>query len=202
MEITGIVLAGGKGARLGHDKVLEILDGQSLLQKVVSRIKPLCVEIIVVTGERHISSLPDEPALKTVRDVLPGRGPLGGIYTGLKTATSRYNIVVACDMPFLNTELLGGMVKLAPGYDAVVPRVGELVEPLHAVYSRDCRTPIEAMMDASDLSIYHLLRRVKVRYVEGDDIDRYDPDHLSFFNINTGADLEKARELARHEVRR
>jgi len=98
-------------------------------------------------------------------------------------------------MPFLNRELLGYLLQIAVDFDLVVPRVGKILEPLHAVYARSCIKPIEAIIKQENLSAKRLAKSVKTRYVETDEIDRFDPEHMSFFNINTEADLEKAREL-------
>ncbi len=198
MDVGGIILAGGRGLRLGHDKVLETIGGKSLLQEVISRVDLIAKEVIVVTaGERDLSRFAGQPKLRVVTDILPAKGPLGGVYTGLVTSGFLYNLVVACDMPFLNEGLLRYMIKVSAGFDIVSPRVGELVEPLHAVYSKKCVAPIEGMIREDRLSVNGLLRRVGVRYVEAREIDRFDPEHLSFFNINTKADMERARELAR-----
>jgi len=121
---------------------------------------------------------------------------LVGIYTGLTASDSFYNLVVACDMPFLNRGLLQYMIQIADSFDVVVPRLGNMVEPLHAVYSKNCLAPAESLLKQGNLSVYQLFPLVKVRYVEAEEIDRFDPQHLSFFNINTEADLETARKLA------
>ena len=92
------------------------------------------------------------------------------------------------------------MIQLSNGFDLVVPRLGNMVEPLHAVYSKGCLAPIERILEQGNLSISQLFTQVRVRYVEAEEIGRFDPEHLSFFNINTEADLETARELARREV--
>jgi molybdopterin-guanine dinucleotide biosynthesis protein A len=89
------------------------------------------------------------------------------------------------------------MMQLSADFDIVVPRVGDLVEPLHAIYTKRCLEPIENMLKQSNLKISQLFPLVKTRYVEASEIERFDPRHLSFFNINTKADLERARELAR-----
>lgn len=107
-----------------------------------------------------------------------------------------YNIVVAGDMPFLNVELLRYMLGIAPYHDIVVPRVGSMKEPLHAVYSRRCLEPIDRMFNSGDFQVSHLLELPRVRFVESAEIERFDPAHLSFFNINTQADLDRARSLA------
>lgn len=199
MEIACIVLAGGKSVRLGRDKVLESVGKKSLLEQVVLRVSHLANNVIIVTSEeRSTFPLTDYPEIKIkiVTDIYPGKGPLVGIYTGLVSSASFYNLVVASDMPFLNEALLRYMVQVSPGFDMVVPRVGDLVEPLHAVYSRDCLQLVERMIKEGKFGVHKLHGRLKTRYVEAEEIERFDPHHLSFFNINTKEDLEKARQLA------
>ena len=137
--------------------------------------------------------------MRIVTDIYPGKGSLGGLYTGLTASNSFYNLVVACDMPFLNQALLCYMVQLSVGFDAVVPRLGSMVEPLHAVYSRGCLATVERLLKQDNLKVRDILPLIRVRYVETEEIDMFDPEHLSIFNINTEADLEKARELAKEE---
>ena len=197
MNTSCIILAGGKGLRLGQDKVLETIGKRSLLEQVISCVSTISSDIIIVTSrEQAIPQFSRYTKLRIVTDTLPEKGPLGGIYTGLITSDSLYNLVVACDMPFLNQALLRYMVQLSADFDLVVPRVNNYVEPLHAIYSRSCLAPIEDMITQSKLSVNRLFSLVKVRYVETGEIDRFDPEHLSFFNINTKADLEMARELS------
>ena len=203
MDISCIVLAGGKGLRLGQNKILATVNNTSLLERTLSNLNFLDSDIIIVTATKQ--SLPqfiDSPRRRVVADTYPGKGPLGGIYTGLVASDSFYNLVVACDMPFLNQALLRYMLQLSDNFDLVVPRVDNLVEPLHAVYSKNCLAPIEHMIKQGKLSVYELLSLVRVRYVEAEEIDRFDPEHLSFFNINTKADLEMAREIARRDDKR
>jgi molybdopterin-guanine dinucleotide biosynthesis protein A len=197
LETSSIVLAGGKSLRLGSDKVLETIGKRSLLQLVVSRVTSLSQEVIIVTaGEQNISKSVDCSKLKVVTDIYPDKGPLGGIYTGLAASASFYNLVIASDMPFLNQDLLRYMIQLSVDFDLVVPRVGNLVEPLHAVYTKKCSAPIEQMVKQNRLMINQLFPLIKTRYVEASEIEKFDPRHLSFFNVNTKADLKKARELA------
>ena len=196
LKASCIVLAGGKSLRFGHDKVLETVGKVSLLQRVISCVSSISSEIIIVAAEEQtVFRLGDYSGLRIVTDIHPGKGPLGGVFTGLANSTSFYNLVVASDMPFLNQALLHYMMQLSAGFDLVVPRAGNLVEPLHAVYTRSCIPHIESMIKQNKLSIYHLFHLVQVRYVEAEEIERFDPKYLSFFNINTEADLERAREL-------
>ena len=198
MDISCIVLAGGKGLRLGQDKALETVGNKSLLERVVSNLSLFNCDVIIVTaGEQSLLQSIDYPMLRIVTDTYPGKGALGGIYTGLAASDSFYNLVVACDMPFLNHDLLHYMIQLSPDFDLVVPRLGNMVEPLHAIYSKGCLISIESLFKQGNLSITALFTLVRVRYVEAEEIDSFDPKHLSFFNINTEADLNMARELAK-----
>lgn len=197
MEVSCIILAGGKSLRLGYDKVFETVGERNLLQQVISCAGTLGSEIIIVTaGEQTFPGLTDYSKLNIVTDIYPGKGPLGGIYTGLATSTSFYNLIVASDMPFLSRSLLRYMIRLSADFDLVVPRVGNLVEPLHAVYTKNCLAQIESMIKQDRLSVNQLFHLVKTRYVEVKEIEKFDPRRLSFFNVNTEADLARARELA------
>ena len=184
--------------RLGRDKVLEVIGDSNLLQRVASQLSSFNKDIIVVIASgKSLPQFTGYPRFRIVTDIYPGKGALGGIYTGLATSNLLHNLVVACDMPFLNQPLLQYMVQVSPGFDLVVPRVGDWVEPLHAVYSKDCLIPIERLLKQGEIRVRALFELVKVRYIEDDEVSRFDPKHLSFFNINTEADLETAQQLAK-----
>lgn len=183
---------------MGQDKALEEIGGQSLILRVIARLSPLDTEIILATAQSSLSLLPDL-WVKTVVDVYPGKGALGGIYSGLKASPSFHSLVVACDMPFLNIALLRYLIELCPAFDVVIPKVDEKMEPLHAVYSKNCLVPIEAMLRLNRLKISDFFNAVKVRYVEDAEVEKFDPERLSFFNINSKADLERARSLLEKE---
>ena len=173
-----------------------MIDGERLILRVIKGISTLSDEIIVVTSEesKGLASFTAR-SVKVMADVYPGKGSLGGIYTGLRASSFFHSLVVACDMPFLNLALLRYLIDLAPGFDIVIPRLGNLIEPLHAVYSKNCLAPAERLLRSSQLKISDLLAQVKVRYVEKEEVDRFDPEHLSFFNINTRDDLKRARAI-------
>lgn len=194
--MTTIILAGGKSLRLGRDKALEEIGGKSLIQRVIERLSSLGNEIMVVISSSD--QLPDL-SVRRVVDVYPGKGALGGIYSGLRAATSFHSLVVACDMPFLSIALLRYLMEGCTGFDIVIPRVAGNMEPLHAVYSKNCLTHIEAMLDEGRFRIADFFHAVRVRYVEEAEIEKFDPERLSFFNINSEADLEQARALLEKE---
>jgi molybdopterin-guanine dinucleotide biosynthesis protein A len=169
--ISAVILAGGRSTRLGRDKAFLQVNGRPLIEQIVDKVAQLSDEVIIVAND------------------------LDGIFSGLKAATKRHALVVACDMPLLSLSLLRYMRGLAPGYDVVIPRVGTLTEALHAIYSQDCLPFIERQLRAMDLRISHFFTHVRVRYVDQEEIDLFDPGHLSFFNINSQADLARAKEI-------
>jgi molybdopterin-guanine dinucleotide biosynthesis protein A len=194
--MSGVILAGGRSTRLGQNKAFLEINGQPLIERIADRLAQVCEEIIVVTNEvdeyEHLEAA-------VVADILPGKGALGGLFSGLKAAGNQHSLVVGCDMPFLNLALLRYMQGFAEAYDVVIPRVGRFVEALHAVYSKSCLPHIERRLQTGDLQITRFLSDVRVGYVEQEEIEVFDPDHLSFFNINSQADLQEACEIWRRE---
>lgn len=177
------------------------MEGQTLLERAVARLAGLIGRVLVVTsqkGRRHLeeSGLEFTQEISLITDLYPGKGSLGGIYSGLAVSPAFHNLVVACDMPFLNRHLLAYMVRQAPESDVVIPRLGDVLEPLHAIYSRNCLGPMKALLEDDHLKIIDLFPKVAVRYIEEGEIAPLDPQRLSFFNVNTAADFQRALGLA------
>lgn len=191
-RISSVVLSGGRSSRLKTNKAFLKVKGQPLMERIIDTLRQLSEEIIIVANEVDKY---EELEATVVSDAYPGKGSLGGIFTGVKVASNPHALVVACDMPFLNVSLLRHMQSVAASYDVVMPRIGRLTEALHAIYSKNCLPLMEQQLQKGDLRIVHFLPHVRVRYVEKEEIEVFDPEHLSFFNINTEADLEKAREI-------
>lgn len=196
LSMTSIILAGGKSSRLGRSKALQIIEGKSLIQGVVDRLAILSTEIIIVTARGEAIPCSSAVRIKTVADIYPAKGPLVGIYSGLLASSSSRAIVVGCDTPFLSVGLLKYMIQISSIFDVVVPRIKDKLEPLCAVYSKSCLVPIQELLEQNELRIAELFSMVKVKYVEEDELNRFDPKHLSFFNINSQDDLDRARTLA------
>jgi len=212
--MSAVVLAGGDSRRMGTDKAfLKMPGGETIIETILSKLARLSEEMILVTNrpQRY------EPlGVKVVADIYPGKGSLGGVYTGLCAMSHSHGLVVACDMPFLKPPLLRYMRVRAPEDDVVGPRAGpwgglegvkegeetakeHLLHPLHAIYAKSCLEPMKDLLEGGDLRIISFYPRVRVRYVEKGEIDIFDPEHLSFFNINTLADLRRAEGLLQNE---
>ncbi len=198
-DITAVILAGGQSRRLGRDKAVEPFAGEPLIRRVIRRASAAvnATEVVIVVADAaRAAALPLDDAHRSAVDVFPDCGSLGGIYTGLDATRTEWALVVACDMPFLSPPLLEHMASLRDGVDAVVPVVNGRPEPTHALYSRRCRSAIEKRLRAGELKISGFFDDVTVRYLPEDEVRRFDPELMSFFNINRPEDLTRALELA------
>lgn len=173
---------------------MEQFGDRPLIQRVIDTVSHLDDDIVVVTASKGQLPLLDD-RIRIAIDRYPISGALVGIFTGLKAARSLRCLTVACDMPFLNIDLLRYMISVSEGYDAVIPRMEDMIEPLHAVYSTYCIEPIQLQIDSGNLKISDLLSKIRVRYIDREETERYDPQHLSFMNVNSESDLKKARGL-------
>ncbi len=193
--VSVIVLAGGRGKRLGGDKAtVEIAAGETLLRRSVTLVEPLSDDIIVV---RRPEQRLEAPGARVITDRAPFEGPLAGILAGLEAAREEWALVVACDMPFLSIPLLRYLLTLRPGYDVVVPQLEVGMEPLHALYHRRAAPAVRAALERGERRLISFYRALRVRTVPVDELAPYDRDGRTFFNINTPEDLEQARAWLR-----
>ncbi len=188
------IQAGGMSKRMGQDKASMIFDGKPLLQKIVERANTFADETIIIANHPERLSFINQPIYP---DVLPGKGPLGGLYTAL--LNSKYWSVgsIACDMPFFNPELLlYANSLLESGFDVVIPKTSKGLEPFHAVYKRKtCLPLIWNALQAGERRAISWLAKAQVRYLKPLEIIRYDPLQLAFFNVNTPYDVSLAKSL-------
>ena len=196
-KVSAVVLAGGKSRRLGRDKAVELIGGEPLIARVIRRVSQVADDVVVVVGDAERGErLPLPEHARVAVDLYPGGGSLGGIFTGLKAARSDWALVVACDMPFVNMPLFHYILSLREGVDAVVPVLDDRPEPTHAAYSKVCLPHMERLLKAGSLKIAGFFDQVNLRTVPQEDVEKLDPDHLSFFNVNTTEDLDRALSLA------
>jgi len=160
------------------------------------RLADVVDEVLLVLAQgQEAPALAEALPLRVVRDLEPGQGVLGGLYSGLSQTKAEAAVAVACDMPFLKSALIRHLLALSESYDVVIPLIAGRPEPLHAAYARSCLEPIAATLRSGGLKIVDFFPRVRVKYVDENEISSIDPRHLSFFNINTAQDLARAREL-------
>jgi molybdopterin-guanine dinucleotide biosynthesis protein A len=196
LRVTGVILAGGMSTRLGRDKAVEPLAGQPLIGRVLSMLSDVTdTSVVVVNDEARGAELPLPEDVAVAVDAYPDSGSLGGIFTGLQAASADWALVVACDMPFLNPTLLARMLELRTDHDVIVPVLDGRPEPTHALYSKACLPHMEERLQHGKLKITGFYEDVRVRYITEDEVNLLDPDRLSFFNVNTQDDLDRAKAL-------
>lgn len=204
--LTICIQAGGQSSRMGEDKALKPFLGRPLIQRVIERLSPVADELIVTTNRPEDYSFLD---VRLFSDLLPGRGALGGLHTAIASAKHPIVAVVACDMPFASPTLLeaAGRLLIEEEADVIIARLAsrakragksdEGYEPLHAVYRREtCLPAIEAAIEADQWKVIAWFPQVKVRILTSEEIERYDPRGLAFWNVNTPEEFAEAEKIA------
>jgi len=194
IEVTGVLLAGGKSRRMGEDKRYLVVGEQTLLERGLGVLRSIFQEVLVVIAQ---DSLPLGVDARVVRDLVPDCGSLGGLYTGLTQATTPYIFVVACDMPFLDPAVITQFTSRRASADIVIAKLAARLHPMHALYGKGCLPVLEQMIRARQLKIQEMVSHgsLRVQYVTEADLLTIDPFWHSFQNVNTPADLEAARSL-------
>jgi len=191
IDAAAVVLAGGKSSRMGQPKALLPFDDAPLIVHIVNKLRRLFAEIVVVAA-------PDQelPTMEVtlVRDDVAYQGPVGGIVYGLRAIRSEVAFVTSCDSAFLNSRLVEHLVAQIANHDVVVPHWDGRYQPLHAVYRRSVLPLLETQLAHGELRPVFLFDKVRTRRVDEEELRQFDPQGLSFFNMNTPDDYDKALE--------
>lgn len=196
-----IVLAGGTSRRLGPSKPLEKVGERSLLAHAVVAALAISPKVVVVAGnpQQEVAYGRELPAqVPIVHDKINRRGPLVGLYTGLESIDSEYAAVLPCDSPFVKREVVSYLCDAAKGMDAAVPVWSDgKIEPLHSVFRAEParKAALEAMKAELDTIREMIQHMDRVELVPMEKIKELDSALLTFFNINTKEDLERARTI-------
>ncbi|MEO8357670.1 MAG: molybdenum cofactor guanylyltransferase [Chloroflexota bacterium] len=194
--LTVCIQAGGQSSRMGEDKALKNFLGRPLIQRVIDRVSHVAEELIVTTNHPDDYHFLD---IRLIPDLKPGRGALGGLYTAIASASNPLVAVVACDMPFASADLIeaAGRLMVQEEVDVVIAKTDEGFEPIHAVYRREtCLPAIETAIDADMWKVIAWFPQVRVRVLTSDEINRYDPMGLAFWNVNTPEEFMEAEKIA------
>jgi molybdopterin-guanine dinucleotide biosynthesis protein A len=189
--LTTAIMAGGQSSRMGTDKSFIPLLGKPMIEHVIDKLDGLGNELILITNQLEKYAY---LGYATFGDLIPERGPLGGLYTVLSHSSYPHVLVVACDMPWLNRSLLDHMISLRHEADAVVPRWKKHPEPIHAIYSKKCLPPILSCIEEDKLQMIAFYSKISVRYLERSEITQFDEYGRSFANINTPEELYDAQK--------
>ena len=188
-DAAAIILTGGKSSRMGRPKALLLFDGEPLIVHLVRQLKPAFAELVVVAAPGQ--ELPPLPAT-LVRDEVAYHGPVGGICYGLKAAHKEVAFVTSCDVPFLNLPLISYLISQISNSDVVVPYWEGRFQPLHAVYRRSVAPLLQEQLERGELRPISLYQKVPTREVSEEANRTFDPEGLSYLNMNTPEDYEAA----------
>jgi molybdenum cofactor guanylyltransferase len=190
-KIGGYILAGGESSRMGRDKAVLELDGVPLIVRVARLVESVAGKPIVVGAPERFSAL----GLEVVADDWPAAGPLGGIATALRASRARWNLIVACDLPYLTAAWLEALVAraLASEADAVLPMNERGAEPLCAMYQSRCGPVIRAALERGTRKVTDGLAGLRVDNIEPAEWKAFDSEGLLFKNMNSPADYEEAK---------
>jgi len=198
-HLSIVIQAGGNSLRMGSNKSLKPFLGIPLIQRVFKRVESLSEDIFIVTNT------PGEFAflnLRMVSDELPGRGVISGLYTAMIQSNQEFVGVIACDMPFVNADLILAEYEILveTNADVAIPRTRTGYEPLHAVYRRkNCMTAIHEAIQNDQRRLISWLPSVQVVEFDEQMIEKFDPKHLAFINTNTQEEFSKAEQIALEE---
>lgn len=190
-NITGIILAGGKSSRMGSDKGIVNLNGKKFVEHILEALLPNVNEVMIIANNDNYNYL----GYKVINDKIKDCGPLGGIYTGLMDSKTENNIVVSCDIPFINSNLVKYIIENTSNADITVPIYKGNIEPLCAVYTKRTSDQIYNLIMNKDLKIQNIFKYFITKELYITKIQKFYTDKL-FVNINTPEELKQQKELA------
>lgn len=188
--VQAFIMAGGKSRRFGRDKSLHVLEGMTLIERVAQVLGQQFERVAIIANDQDKYQF---TGLDVYPDLTPGLGPIGGIQTALTIAQGNPVFISACDMPFLNLNIIGYMEQrfLETGVDVCLPSDQGRFEPLHSFYSHQCLAPITGLINSGNNKIIDFFNSVRVEALPTEELLQLDPDRRAFFNLNYLEDLEK-----------
>jgi len=188
--ISCVILAGGLNSRFNNILKANIeIAGNSILNRMLDSTKGLFDETILVTNSPENFNLQHDILL--VSDIFLKRGPLGGIHAALKSSSCQAIFVFAGDMPMLNRSIIEEEIRFYKDQncDVVVPRIGELIEPLHAIYDLSILKELEKLlMTDGNHAVRKFIKSLNIRYFE---LPSSEENLRAFTNINCPEDKLK-----------
>jgi molybdopterin-guanine dinucleotide biosynthesis protein A len=191
---TGIILAGGQSTRMPGDKAFMEVAGRRVIDIQLETLEGLFGEIILVVNAGRVEQLAAYRSgdVRVAEEPVGGKGPLGGILSGLMLSGTDENFVLACDMPFINRDAAAYVVECLEGFQVAVPRTPNGLEPLHAAYHSSCAPVIARQLDDGNLKVTDFFSSVATREIPWEEMKRFDPSGRLLLNINSPEDMKRA----------
>lgn len=190
--VSAAILAGGRNTRMKAHKAFLALDGCPIIGRTLDGLYSVFDEVLVIANDTERYAHLDA---RVVPDVIPHQGPLSGIHSALTHAMNEYVFVVACDMPFVNSDVAAYLSAQREGYDCVVPVIRSYPEPLYAVYGKTCLEPVTELLTSGHRRVSDLFSMVRVKYIAEREISDLGEPGKIFFNVNYPEDWALARDI-------
>ena len=185
-----VVLAGGKSSRFGSNKALAPWGEKTFIEVIVEKLKNVTQDLAIsVRDPSDYQNL----QIEKVEDLIPGIGPIGALYSCIKKYKRNYQriMMIACDMPLINVEIIKYMLNLKTLAPIVIPEIDSKKEPLHAIYHCSLEPLLEHLIKEEDFKLNSLISMVPIRKVKEEELKQFCNPNISFTNINTQKDFEK-----------
>jgi len=182
-EIVGVILAGGQSRRMGKDKAFLEMGGVPLIERIFQTLSSVFSTVAIVSKESQKFRYLQEARL--VQDLFEEQHALGGIYTALSHFRGKDCFVFACDLPFLNFQLIRFMMEEKNGYEVFIPKSYHGLEPLHALYTTGGLATIENEIRQGQWCLEDCIQKMHYGVLDPEVLRRFDPKELSFLNVNT-----------------
>lgn len=190
-DCTGVILAGGENIRMPVLKAFIEVNGEKVIERNLKIMRQLFKETFIVTNQPELYFYLETPLLGDVYNV---RGPMTGVFTSLLNSSSKWVFISACDMPFIDKELIKYMASKRDNYDAVLPTTpikgGHFAEPLFAFYSKRLMASMERVLFTDKKGMKDFLMDKRVKYIHTEEIKKSDVKTMFFINLNTPADIQ------------
>ena len=192
-----IVLAGGRSSRMGQPKASLDFGGVPILTKITTELRRRFAEIVVVAAPESEGALPTIPQdVLLLRDETPFQGPADALRRALEATRFDTAFACSCDLPLLNSDVAAAIVAMLEDFDAVIPEVGGKLQPLHAVYRKQCAGAIASLATSGEKRLTAIASAINARKIGERELGTIDPKLSSFFNVNTPEDYKRALKLA------
>lgn len=188
LPVTGLILCGGKSKRMGRPKAFLPYGGRTIVEHLINNFSQLFDEVFLVANEPDAFS---QMTIDVVKDILPNRGPVCGILSGLLVAKHEHVFVAACDMPLVDKKLVREMSRIRRAHDVVVLGHDGVVEPLLGFYSKACVKSLEDTLFSGKSAVHDVLSGVSALVFDYDKIANSADPMPAYFNVNTPLDYSE-----------
>jgi len=196
-EVSGAILAGGKSTRMKFNKAFAHINNKTVIEIILSKYISFFNETLIIANEPELY---EKFRVKVHKDIYHGYGPIAGIHSALYNASNAVVFISGCDMPFVNLQIVQYMIDRTNGFDAVVPKIEGQLQPLFAVYTKQCLPIIKDCLENSKLKLVRIFEELNTLVINEDEINKFGNIKDCFLNLNDQEALYNAQMMYRRLI--